>query len=359
MSGLPFAVRHDGGSSVSTVKTVFNIQQARAIGALLVVYAHIGVPGATFGHFGVDIFFVISGFIMTMICSRSPRNFFRRRLARIVPLYWLITGVVFLLSWWKPQLMNSTRPSLFHFLESIFFIPYVKENGLVHPMLDVGWTLNYEMYFYTAIALMLLAGAAAHYATLAASALLVGLALVFQVALRFLPATSTAAILTSFYSSFYVFEFILGVLVFYLVQHPLARRPGVAANIALSLGCLAFLVWNQLTQPLGHAVPLLTQGVPAMLFVATMLLLEQKNFVLTRITLLGDASYALYLSNQFVVEGFRKVVGRFLHLSFYSLPSIALIIVISSLIAIAIYLILEKPLHDRLRILVDGKPAPR
>ena len=358
MSGLPSPTRHDGAPA-ATVKTVFNIQQARAIGALLVVYAHIGVPGATFGHFGVDIFFVISGFIMTMICTRSPRHFFTRRLVRIVPLYWLITALVFLLSWWKPQLMNSTRPSVFHFLESIFFIPYVKENGLIHPMLDVGWTLNYEMYFYTAIGLALVAGAAARYATLAASALLVVLALVFQVALRYLPAASGAATLASFYSTFYVFEFILGVAVFYLVQNPLARRPGVAANLVLAVACLVFLAWNQLTEPLGHAAPLLTQGIPAMLFVATMLLLEQKNFVLTRMTILGDASYALYLSNQFVVEGFRKIVGRLLHLSFYSIPSIALIIVLASLIAIAIYLLLEKPLHDRLRILVDGKPAPR
>jgi peptidoglycan/LPS O-acetylase OafA/YrhL len=357
MSGFPSPTRHESGSPGSAVKTLFNIQQARALGALLVVYAHIGVPGATFGHFGVDIFFIISGFIMTMICTKSPRNFFRRRLARIVPLYWIITALVFLLSWWKPQLMNSTTPSLLNFAKSIFFVPYVKENGLVHPMLDVGWTLNYEMYFYAAIGLALLA-VPGRLATLVASVGLVGLALVFQIALRFLPAGGVATA-ASFYSSFYVFEFILGVLVFYLVQQPLARRPGVAANLVLAAGCLAFLVWNQLRAPLGHGAPLLTQGVPAMLFVATMLLLEQKNFILTRITILGDASYALYLSNQFVVEGFRKVVGKHLHLSFYSLPSIALVIVAASLIAIAIYVVLEKPLHDRLRILVDGQPAPR
>ena len=357
MSGLPSTAPSETGSSASTVKTLFNIQQARALGALLVVYAHIKVPGATFGHFGVDIFFVISGFIMTMICAQSPRNFFARRLARIVPLYWIITALVFLLSAWKPQLFNSTRPSFLHFTDSIFFVPYVKENGLMHPMLDVGWTLNYEMYFYVAIALALLA-VPGRLATLAASTALAVLTLVFREVLRFLPAGG-AATAVSFYSSFHVLEFGLGVLVFHLVQQPLARRPGVAANLVLAAACLAFLVWNQLRAPFGHGIPLLTQAVPAMLFVATMLLLEQKNFLLTKITILGDASYALYLSNQFVVEGFRKIVSRHLPLAWSSLPAIALMLVTASLVAIAIYIVIEKPLHDRLRRLIDGKPAPR
>jgi exopolysaccharide production protein ExoZ len=358
MSGLPSPTRHDRGPAVSPTKTVFNLQLARAIAALLVVYAHIGVPGATCGHFGVDIFFVISGFIMTLICTRSPQNFFSRRLVRIGPLYWLITGLIFLLSWWKPELVNSTQPSLVHLLKSIFFVPYVKGDGLIRPMLDVGWTLEYEMYFYTAIALALLAGIAARHATLAASALLVVLTLIFRITLPHLSESSEAGTFASFYSLYYVFEFVLGVFVFYLVQHPLARRLGVAANLALAAACLVFLVWHQLTYPVDHALALLMRGVPAMLFVAALLLLEQRNFVFTRITLLGDASYALYLSNQFVVEGLRKIATRF-HVPFYSIPSIAITLVLSSLVGIAIYLLLEKPLHDRLRILVDGKPAPR
>lgn len=340
------------------MKTIFNLQFARAIGALLVVYAHIGVPGATFGHFGVDIFFVISGYIMTMICVKSSRNFFGRRLARIVPLYWLITGLVFLLSWYKPQLMNSTTPSVFNLVRSLFFIPYVKENGLIHPMLDVGWTLNYEMYFYTAIALALLL-VPARVATLAASGGLIVVAALLQGLLHFLPQDSYPAVLATFYSSFYVLEFVLGVAVFYLVQQPIARKLGTIANLLLAAVCLVFLAYNQLRPPLGHAVPLLTQGIPAMLFVATLLLLEQRNFVFTKITILGDASYALYLTNQFVVEGFRKIASKALHLSFYSVPSIAMVIVLASAVAIMIYVVLEKPLHDRLRILVDGKPAPR
>jgi exopolysaccharide production protein ExoZ len=254
--------------------------------------------------------------------------------------------------------MNSTTPSVINLARSLFFVPYVKENGLIHPMLDVGWTLNYEMYFYAAIALALFA-VPSRYATIAASGGLIVLAALLQLALQFAPPGSYAAVLASFYSSFYVFEFILGVAVYYLVQQPLARKPGVIVNLVLAAACLVFLAYNQLSPPLGHAVPLLTQGLPAMLFVATMLLLEQKNFVFTKITILGDASYALYLTNQFVVEGFRKIASKALHLSFYSVPSIAIVVVLASLIAIAIYVLLEKRLHDRLRILVDGKPAPR
>lgn len=358
MSRLPSPSRHDIRSPSSAVKTVFNIQFARALAALLVVYAHIGVPGATFGHFGVDIFFVISGFIMTMICHKSSRNFFARRLVRIVPLYWIITLLVFALSWYKPQLLNSTTPNVANLLKSVLFIPYTKENGLTHPLLDVGWTLNYEMYFYTAIALALLVVPGPR-ATLVASAGLAVLAGLFGLGSLVLAPGSWAHTIADFYSSFYVFEFMLGVAVYHLVQQPFARRAGVAVNLLVAVACLAFLIYNQLAPPLGHAVPLLTQGLPSMLVVASMLLLEQKNFVFTKITILGDASYALYLTNQFVVEGFRKIGSKAVHLPMYSAPSFAIIFVLTSLVAIAIYLVFEKPLHDRLRILVDGKPAPR
>ncbi len=340
------------------MNTLYNVQLARALGAMLVVYAHIGYPGIMFGHFGVDIFFIISGFIMTMICCKSSRHFFPRRLVRIVPLYWAITAFVYLLSIVKPSLLNSTGPNVIHFLKSIFFVPYVKEDGLTQPMLDVGWTLNYEMYFYAAIALSLLV-VPARLATLVASTALVIVAVllhIYMVASRLSPAAAPVA---TFYSTFYIFEFVMGVLVYYLTRGPLLQRIALPMNIVAAAACLVFMAYNEIAQPFGKQFPLLTQGLPSMIFVAALLLLEHQKFIFTKVTILGDASYAIYLTNQFVVEGMRKIVSKAIHLPFFSPPSCAIVLVAAAGLGVLIYLFLEKPVHDQLRVLVDGRPADR
>jgi len=340
------------------MNTIYNVQLARALGAMLVVYAHIAYPGLIFGHFGVDIFFIISGFIMTMICARSSRHYFSRRLVRIVPLYWALTLFVYLLSIFKPALLNSTRPSVLHFLKSIFFIPYVKEDGLTQPMLDVGWTLNYEMYFYAAIALALLF-VPARLATAAASVGLVAVAILLRVYMMAAHLSPAAAPVATFYSYFYIFEFVLGVLVYYLTQGPWLQRVAVPVNLAVAGVCLVFMAWNEVTDPFGKAFLFLTQGLPSMIFVAALLLLERKKFIFTKVTLLGDASYAIYLTNQLVVEGFRKIVFKVVPFSFYSPLSCLLVLAAAAALGVVIYLFLEKPLHDYLRVLVDGRPAAR
>jgi len=136
-----------------------SLQILRAVAAISVVYFHIGSAASTsitipvFGSFGVDIFFVISGFVMAMVVSngQGPRSFVISRLSRIIPLYWILTTCLLLLAAIKPELLNSTTVNLLNYLKSLFFIPYFKENGTLYPMLSVGWTLNYEMFFYFCI----------------------------------------------------------------------------------------------------------------------------------------------------------------------------------------------------------------
>jgi len=337
------------------VKTIYNIQFARAFAALLVVYAHLNYPGASFGQFGVDIFFVISGFIMTMICHESPRNFLVRRVVRIAPLYWLVTTAVYLLSYVRPDLLNSTTANFGNFLKSVFFIPYVKENGTVHPMLDVGWTLNYEMYFYLAIGSALLFSAPRR-ATLVASAGLTVIFLVLKLVSTFAPPTSPmAAVWVGFYGSDRIFEFIAGVGVYYYSRTESILKWGVIFCVVTSILCIVFMTAVNLSVPHWETAPFLSRTIPSALFVISMLALERRSFVLTKWTILGDASYALYLTNEFVVEGTQKIGTRILHLSTYSPVTCAVIFVLSELLAVAIFLLVEKPMHDWMRALVEGR----
>src|ERR1019366_571833 len=108
----------------------------------------------SFGAFGVATFFVISGYIMARILdpgsSSSSEFFFRRRLLRIVPPYWFFTICLFCMAYLTPQFMGATRANGLELLKSLLFIPFQKQDGLIQPVLFLGWTLNLEMCFYLA-----------------------------------------------------------------------------------------------------------------------------------------------------------------------------------------------------------------
>ena len=113
---------------------------------MMVVFFHLEVllPG----QIGVDLFFVISGFIMGRIAIvESPVQFLWRKILRIVPLYWAVTLFMCAISF-IPGLIRNLQFSREELLKSLFFIPYVKEDGNLFPLVVQGWTLNFETSFY-------------------------------------------------------------------------------------------------------------------------------------------------------------------------------------------------------------------
>ncbi|SMD20708.1 acyltransferase [Rhizobium sp. RU36D] len=146
------------------------IQALRGIAAIFVVVDHAisaliqkaGLdPGyETFawslGNVGVAVFFVISGFIMIHTADLefgahgAPRRFFTRRLWRVGPLYWLVTFIQA-----TKLLIDGTPPAPSEIAASLLFVPYIDGNGLMRPIYPVGWTLNFEMYFYLFFAIAL------------------------------------------------------------------------------------------------------------------------------------------------------------------------------------------------------------
>src|SRR5262249_55839896 len=135
-----------------------------AVAALLVVFNHsrqfAGFESAidtTVGHAGVDIFFVISGFVMAVTAGRAnyPAGvFLQRRIIRIVPLYWAATFFTAGLLLIAPGLFRDNVVTLKHFLLSLFFIPHVSPDSAhdLSPLIKIGWTLNFEMFFYVVFA---------------------------------------------------------------------------------------------------------------------------------------------------------------------------------------------------------------
>src|SRR5438045_2337056 len=150
----------------SSRRDIVPIQMLRGIAASMVVFVHLDVQLARLGYrtlgsgwlaTGVDIFFVISGFIMWVSVERRPDmtagTFLRNRLIRIVPLYWLVSAGVLTMTFAAPQLLHTTVFSAPHAIASFLFLPARHPVvGNFWPLLIPGWTLDYEMLFYVLFA---------------------------------------------------------------------------------------------------------------------------------------------------------------------------------------------------------------
>ncbi|WIY53645.1 acyltransferase [Devosia sp. YIM 151766] len=142
------------------------IQYLRAIAATLVLISHALLYPTSeqvlaygrLGWLGVIVFFVVSGFIMVVVTGQArfePRKFLRRRVLRVVPLYWVFTLVAAFLALGMPSLFKTTVFDGLQLAQSMFFVPFYNpaSHGL-HPLYKLGWTLNYEMFFYLSFALL-------------------------------------------------------------------------------------------------------------------------------------------------------------------------------------------------------------
>src|SRR3954466_5179264 len=110
----------------------------------------------SYGGRGVDLFFVISGFIIfyaTHGTSLTPAEFLRRRVERIAPLYFVVIFAVTMLAITLPATFDTPNwYTLRHILKSLAFVAFT--DGEM-PVVYVGWSLEYEMYFYLAVALLM------------------------------------------------------------------------------------------------------------------------------------------------------------------------------------------------------------
>jgi exopolysaccharide production protein ExoZ len=281
---------------------LYGIQYLRGVAALAVVAFH--AAERTGGHFaigaaGVDVFFVISGFIMWVISQErpvSPARFFRDRLQRIVPVYWIATGVM--VAGALGGLFPNLKLTLGHVLGSLFFIPHRSpSDGEVWPVLVQGWTLNYEMFFYAVFACVVL---------LAPKARLLALAWVFVplAAAGLLIESRNSLFLT--YTDPIILEFLIGALIgkFWLD----GRIPGPGTGVGLVVIALLGFAFVGVTF-IGFG-PFVFGPLAAALVIGTLAI--EKGGALRHIrplTYLGDASYSIYIWHTMAISVIAKLSG--------------------------------------------------
>ena len=91
---------------------IISIQFLRFIAAFLVFIHHIYViqgVETSLGYRGVDLFFVVSGFVIYIVTEKENKNFFLNRLIRIVPMYWSFTILLIFLFYFFGAYINSEK----------------------------------------------------------------------------------------------------------------------------------------------------------------------------------------------------------------------------------------------------------
>ncbi len=291
---------------------VNNIQILRAFAALIVVWRHLqnwfvvdpGFGLRQVGLAGVDIFFVISGFIMfhtTRNNDRTPVQFWGDRVIRIAPTYWLLTFFIVGLYLAGLPAVDIQRLEFNDGPLSLLFIPNVRGDEYPVPILPVGWTLIFEMYFYGLFGLTFF---------LRTQAKALALLTAFFVAFFLLSVFVALPFTFSYLAQPITLEFAAGGLLALLYRRTgfLSAQTGRIAGYGLVLiGAIALLVGAaNFGEGVSEATLLRTLvfGPPAVMIVAGALTLERSGVIWrSRIfLLLGAASYSIYLVHAPVLQ---------------------------------------------------------
>lgn len=336
------------------------LQYLRAIAALLVVYFHAALQmekvdlGTAptlhlLGESGVDLFFVLSGFMMWLTTAGKPvgtLDFFWRRVRRIVPLYWAATLFAATVALIAPSLLKSTVFDIRHVVSSLFFVPMINPaTEMITPVVVPGWTLNYEMYFYFVFGLCLLLPQKFRLQGLLG--LIGGVFLLCNL----LPQVTV----TRFYGYQIIFEFVIGVLLGYLYTR--GFRLPLAGAILLMIAGFSVLLYNDYIGV--HVARLLRVGLPAAAVVLAAISISLPDRSSWRwLRVLGDASYSIYLTHAFTLAGMRVVHPHLPGVLSEEIPFLLLMIGFSTIGGLLSYYLFEVPVGNALAKLKWRKPAP-
>ncbi|MDB4427360.1 acyltransferase [Porticoccaceae bacterium] len=324
---------------------IYSVQFLRGVAAFSVLVYHGSMKAIYFnedhllsdfsiGNSGVDLFFIISGFIMFHIASLkqlTPYLFLRARVIRIMPLYWFLSFAALVAYLIAPQLVNSSGGNT-DVLASFFLWP-TGEKYLINN----GWTLTYEFFFYFSFALVL---------SQTFRVKLISICLFYALLVLAGNLSTPSHPTVVFFTSPILLEFMLGGVVFYMFKNKFLGQSW--SLILISVGLLLLLYQNFVgmqTTPLGRFV---YYGVPLFLISVGTISLEKKffnmrPFLRDSVLLLGNISYSLYLVHPFSLVIVYKVCQ-------YMLPSIDanVFLLISVFVSIGasylVYRVIEKPL---------------
>ena len=297
---------------------IVSIQYLRAIAAFFVLLSHVseknmGMFGGEMlhfwyeaGEFGVDIFFIVSGFIMsytTQNLHQTPyafATFIKKRIVRIIPLYWLLTFVALAVFMVVPDKVNSSDNLVTVPLQSFFLFPV--QQGEAY-LLNVGWTLRNEFIFYFIFSLGLIFSKN------------IGTFIVMMILslLMLIPSLYDISHLHAYYHNFLnhlFFEFALGMLLFILTQ----KIKNVPNLLSLSFIVIGFVLFYLLQSNIIEFTNIrgVDSGFIALMICFGFVFLEPILAIkpVELFMMLGAASYSTYLLHPFILSAARMAYNK-------------------------------------------------
>jgi exopolysaccharide production protein ExoZ len=357
-----------------------SLQALRAVAALLVVLFHstqiwremVGTVGFAGpwdrGWAGVDLFFVISGFVMVWVAGDRPAGigtaarFLWDRLTRIYPLWWVFCALMalyFLLTYGQPAspATQSADQAWGMFARSMLLLPQGEM-----PVLAVGWTLIYELAFYGLFALLLLVPAKWR---------LIGLILWGAILLYRWNFTLAESGLPSSWSMTFAdqlcLEFLIGTAAAYCLKA--VRISSAVAMAIAAIGVATFIAAMMVASGFDdtgmNRNRVLAFGLPSGLIVLGVIGWEVSGAgrIARWIRRIGDASYTLYLSHFLVVLVLKRVfeqIGLFTDVSALSMVGFTVVGTLASVVtAHILYRVIERPLLQLTRAPLAKRAASR
>lgn len=278
-------------------KKLANIQYLRGIAALMVCGFHtqnwlnnsltdnLGSRLFPNGEYGVEIFFMISGFIMIYttrnynpeLAVKNSITFLKKRIVRIVPLYTILTFAWIFI--FIPD-FNFNYVNTIKILKSLFFIPY---KGF--PILYLGWTLNYEMLFYLIFAFTFL------FKKYRIHALITIFVLQF-ISQQF----EFVGVIPRFLSNYVISFFFIGIISALLVDK--IKIPSIFGKIKYLSYLLLILMNLEIITFTHHLLLLIFIGINCFIIITSDFATQEK--VVKPLFFLGNISFSLYLIHPFV-----------------------------------------------------------
>lgn len=265
-----------------------NLQVLRFLAAtgVVVLHSNAEIMGRHTEFYGVAVFFVLSGYVMSMVSDRSASSFMLDRMWRIIPAYWIAMAIfVIVLKAW-----NSTTWT--HIILSALFIPHEEPNAGYFPALGVGWTLNMEMYFYTVFAIAILIRRKA--APAIAAVIVLAIAWI-------LPLVTTNGPVLHYYTHEYLYYFVFGIAAWYVMNWLAPKLPAVTSPRWVFP--LAIAVFAALTLMGVNEFVI----VPALVLAALLTSKLGADIQSKQLLLLGAASYGCYLLHTILLSILRAM----------------------------------------------------
>lgn len=301
-------------------RRLLGIQGLRGLAVLLVILVHLhhtearyvsspGWLGAwnSLGIMGVDIFLVVSGFVLTYLAighfgdRQHVKSYCYARITRLYPMYMLLTLLLVPVYLAVPTLFNSAEGSQVSLWRSLLLVPDVRL-----PLIAVAWTLHHELYFYIVLGIMLVFPQR-HLPLMILIWTAVTTALVVWG--QTVPRAEQGAFERVFFNPIN-YEFILGMVAAWHFVHGRRRAARAVGVVAVVWLVAAVVLWVHQTGEwwVSDFWRVWVYGVPATLLVWSIAAVELDGgpVFMRRLTWIGDAAYSTYLSHLMVLV----VLGR-------------------------------------------------